>query len=671
MKTIRQYPVILFVAAACAGLAGCGRKSGQPAVAAPAAEGKPAAASGSAQAWPGMEADLQRTLREEPNFYKFKTMADFAKDTQGLAWEDGNDLPEFADPKARKGGTLTEWIADFPTTFRTSGPNSNGPFREYLLDSVALSLVEPHPDLPGKFYAELATAWALDRPHKTIYFKLDPAAKWSDGVPITADDYVFEFYFGRSPVQNSPFQMDYFHKTFDRLTVYDAHTIAITLQEWRPDALSRASVTPAPKHFFKDLAPGWEQTFNWRIAPTTGAYTVREEDIKKQVSVTLTRIPDWWARDKRFLRGRWNPDKVRLVVIRDPDKAFEAFTRGDLDIFPLQLPNLWYDKLPDTSPAVADGYIVKAKFFNRIPCPDMGLWINESKPGLSDPNVRMGIEYATNFDLVCKQYFRGDAVRQQSHSDGYGWNVNPAVSARPFDPQKAREYFAKAGYTHQGPDGILRNDRGEKLSFTITAYIRMYADLLAILQQEAMKAGLDFKIEVLDQTTGVKKLEEKQHDIAIMGFNRFVTLFPEYWESFSSDNAYDKAFNADGSVNPDRKVKPYTNNLSEIAIYPLDQLIKEYDKAETMDEVKSLASRIEKILDDDAGWVNGWKLPFWRIGYVPWLRWPADFNPMQARDFQEFWLMWIDQDAEKADRAARSEGKPLPKQVLTFDKFKD
>ena len=619
-----------------------------------------------------MEADLQRTLKEQPSFYVFKAPADFEKDTQGLKWDDASDLPEFADVNAKKGGTLRLWIPDFPRTFRTMGPDASDSFRNYLLDEVALEFMHPHPNYPGRFYPELATSWAVDSTHKTVYIRLDPAARWSDGVPVTTDDVVFTWYFQRSPFLGDPWYNDWYTKTYARLTVYDAHNFALTFPELKPNLVSLAGENALyPRHFFSEFGPGWTERYNWRIAPTTGPYVIHDDDIKKQISVTMTRLSDWWARDKRFLRGRFNPDRVRLVVIRDPDKALESFLRGDIDLLPLQAPAIWYDKVPDSNPEVAAGYIVKTTFFNNIPVPDLGLWINEAKPPLDNRDIRLGIQYATNFDLICREYLRGDAVREQTASDGFGWRINPNVSARPFDPVRARGYFAQAGFTKQGPDGILVNARGQRLSFTITTSYRRYQDMLTILKQEALKAGLEFNIEVLDETTADKKIEEKQHEIALIALGVQVEMYPRYWETYAGENAYDAPYLADGSPNPARKVKPNTNNYTSTAIPELDRLIHTYDHADSMAKVKELAAKIEQIIYDDAAWVNGWKEPFYRLGYWRWVKWPAKFNVMQSMDYEQYWLFSIDQDVEKETLAAKREGKTFPKQVLIFDQYKD
>jgi microcin C transport system substrate-binding protein len=640
-----------------------------------AAVGTPAPGIPAAPAYPGMEADLANTVKTEPNFYHFKTAADLETDTKGLVWEDGSDLPEYSDPKARKGGTLNLWVPDFPGTLRPVGPDSNASFRQFLLDYITLSFVKMYPDAPGKIQPEIATSWAIDRANKTVYFKLDPNAKWSDGAPFTTDDVVFSWYFYRSPYLQDPWISDYFHNNFTGITIYDKYTFSASVPDIRPDIVLRigdqnAAMPPMPRHFFKDFGPDWVGTYNWRPMPTTGAYMLKEEDIKRTSSVTLTRIKGWWAENRRFARNRFNPDRIRLNVIHDPDKAVESFLHGDIDLYLLRTHD-WYGKVKDDSDSVTSGFTVKTTFYNQVPPPNFGLWLNVITPGLDNLDVRLGIAYATNMDLVCKQYFRGNATIQKTFSDGYGWDPNPALHPRPFDPAKAREYFTKAGFTQQGPDGILANAQGRRLSYTVTTIYRQYQDVLVILKQEALKAGLEFNIEVLDHTTGFQKEQDKKHEITLTAFNRQVDMYPRYRENFASYNAYDKAFLADGTTpNPDRKVKVSTNNLNEIADPVLDQLDEQYEKTATMDEVKVLSAKLEQRVYDDAIWVNGWKQPYFQVGYRPWIKWPADFNPMQAVDFLEFWVMWIDQDEQKADLAKHANGENLPKQILIYDKYK-
>ena len=76
----------------------------------------------------------------------------------------------------------------------------------------------------------------------------------------------------------------------------------------------------------------------------TGAYYVKDGDINKGVSIKLTRAKDWWAKDKKYYRHRFNPDHIVYTVIRDENKAFELFRAGQLEAFFLTRPSTWYEK---------------------------------------------------------------------------------------------------------------------------------------------------------------------------------------------------------------------------------------------------------------------------------------------------------------------------------------
>ena len=106
-----------------------------------------------------------------------------------LNWESGGDLPEVGSPNALKGGLETVRLADFPRTLRTVGPDSNGGFRPWILDNTTMSLAHRHPNQLD-YFPGLANRWAVDQDSKTVYVELDPDATWSDGVPITSDDYL-------------------------------------------------------------------------------------------------------------------------------------------------------------------------------------------------------------------------------------------------------------------------------------------------------------------------------------------------------------------------------------------------------------------------------------------------------------------------------------------------
>lgn len=612
-------------------------------------------------------AEVEAYYAENPEFFSFKTLADLPTD---LTWTSNDHLPEVGSPDAKKGGTEYIRIQDFPRTLRPVGPDSNGSFRNYLIDDVTMGLAERHPGefeyMPG-----LASEWAVDKENKTVYAKIDPNATWSDGVPITVDDYMFMFWFYQSNYITAPWYNNYYRTQYTNITKYDDRTLSISIPEAKPDMDGRVlELRPMPQHFYREVGEDYVDRYQWRFQPTVGPYIVKDEDIKKGQSVTLTRLENWWAGDKKHWRYRYNVDKLRIKVIRDTAKVFEAFKRGDIDQFSLNLAEYWYEKLPTDDPDVAAGYIHKSVFYNQRPRPPYGLWINTAQPLLDNQDIRVGINHATNFQLVIDRFFRGDYARLRTANDGFGEFSHPDLPIREYDIDKAQEAFARAGFDQRGPDGILVNAEGQKLAFTLSTGYESLKDILTILKEEASKAGIEFRVEVLDGTSGWKKVQEKQHDIHFVAFGRFLEMYPRYWEHYHSDNAYDDAFLEDGSVNPDRQLKTQTNNLETYASFEMDQMIADYRASDNKEEMIELAHKMEELHFDHASYVPGYYQGFFRAGYWRWIRYPEGFNYKHADNATEKFVHWIDTDMKEETLQARKDGESFEPEINVYDQHR-
>jgi microcin C transport system substrate-binding protein len=247
--------------------------------------------------------EAQAFYAAHPDFFHFRTLADLPPD---LPWQDGSDLPEIGSDEAKKGGIQYGSLQDFPRTLRTVGPDSNGSFRPFILDYTSIQLAHRHPD-NFDYYPGTAKAWAVDQANKTVYIKLYPDARWSDGVPLTADDFVFMFFFYQTDYIVAPWYKNWYGTQYTNITRYDDHTFSVTIPDAKPDMDSRVlELQGVPQHFFKELGDDFVDRYQWKFVPTTGPYVVLDEDIKKGRSIALTRINDWWARDKKFWKNRYN-----------------------------------------------------------------------------------------------------------------------------------------------------------------------------------------------------------------------------------------------------------------------------------------------------------------------------------------------------------------------------
>lgn len=610
------------------------------------------------------EAIDERTAAGEfPRFFRFATPGDIPGD---LDWMNGANLPDIGSPDARKGGTQYTFMQDFPRTLRLVGPDSNGSFRNYILDDTTMQFAHRHPNVTEvtetgfRYYPGLAEEWALDRDNKTVYVRINPDARWSDGEAITVEDVFFLFFFFQSDYINAPWYNNWYNRNYTNITRYDDLTFSISLPEAKPDMLGRVvGLMPVPRHFYKELGEDFVERYQWRFQVTTAPYIVKTEHINKGRSIRLTRNDDWWARDNKFWRNRFNYDAIQINVIRDTDKAFEAFKKGEMDGFGMSLPEFHYDKLPNSGPLVANGYIHKYTYYNDVPRTTPGLWINTSQPLLSNLDVRLGINFATNWDRVIAEYFRGDYRRLRTTNDGYGEFSHPTLEARPFDIDRALEHFAKAGFARRGNDGVLVNADGQRLSFTLTNGSDALKEMLPILQEEALKAGLEFRLENLDPTAAWKKVQEKEHEISFTGFGRFPEMYPRYWETWHGVNAY----------HPDGSLKKQTNNLCAFANEEMNGLIEAYRASESAEEMQAQAHRMEEILHAQAPWVPGFVRPFYRIASWRWVKWPEDFNVKISYGAGDYYLSWMIPEEKDATLRALRTGETFKPVLEVFDEY--
>ena len=532
-------------------------------------------------------AEVEAFWKSKPEFFQWKTPADIPTD---LKWENGGDLPEVGDPEAKKGGTFHTEIDSFPPTFRFIGPDGNNTFRGEHHDHVYSWVVQRHPNAEA-WMPCMADEWAISADKRTVYFRLDPKVAFSDGRPVEVEDFFMTFFIMLSPHIKDPWYNDYFAKEFSAITKYDDHTFSYTLPQPRPDPLwTVADIQPMSRKFFIEFGPDFPARYQWRKSPTTGAYDILPEGVKRGRSVTLSRVKDWWAKDKKHYRYRFNPDFIEYRVIASPDKAFELFRQGQLDFFYASLPRYWYDK--SEIPEIYNGYIERHVFYNEFPRVSRGIYLNQSKPPLDNLDVRLGINYSLNFKKVIDVDFRGDVTRMQSTVSGFGKYTNPELRAKPYDVNKAQEHFARAGYTRRGPDGVLVNDQGKRLSIIFSVFNSgPFVPIALRLKEDALKAGLEIKLESLDTTQLYKKMDQKNHEMAFAGWGA-QPPYPRFWEYYHSDNAW--------KVQPDgtKKLVPDTNNVTMTADPAWDPLIIQQREAQTEEEVQRLSWQLAKMVED-------------------------------------------------------------------------
>lgn len=530
----------------------------------------------------------------EKQFTEAEIMGEF-KLPAGVEWLTNDTDAEYSSPNAVSGGTFNDGIPSFPMTLRRVGPDANGGFRGVLTD-IQFDLVGVHPNT-GKPIPQLATHWAYDKDGVTVYYKLNPGAKWSDGKPITADDYTFVLEFNRSKAIVDPWYNRHYTENIKDIKKLSPYVISVTGAKPYPkeDLLYFYGIGPLPRHFHV-LDDKWVESYNWKVEPNSGPYQITTVDKGKQV--ILTKVSSWWGRNLRYYRNRFNVDRVVYTVIRDINAQWEYFKKGEIDSMGITLPEYWHEKSANEE-MVKRGFIHRLWFYNDAPRGDTGMFMNMAQPIFKDKNVRYAFAHAMNIEKVLKEVLRGDYERLNFISRGYGEFTNPDIKPREFSPAKVASLMQKSGWK-RGADGIWAKN-GSRFAVTVTYGQPFHKDRLVVLQQEAKKCGIELNLEELDGSASYKKMREKKHQVAWSGWS--TSLRPQYWEFYHSDNAD----------------KPQTNNLTNTSDPKIDVVVKKYEESFDIKEKAALAREIQSLIFEEGAIVTTFQVPYFRQAF--WRYW--------------------------------------------------
>lgn len=580
----------------------------------------------------------------EDNTEPLKLDYSYHKIPEGIEWQTNNEDPITGSPEAKKGGTLNTAIRSFPLTFRTVGPDSNSATRSLFSDNMML-LVGLHPNTEN-LIPILASHWAYDNDGKTIYFKLHEKARWSDGVPVTADDFIFALELMRSEHIKAPWYNDNYTQHFDKIIKYDDRTFSISSPRAYPDLWFHLEMQPRPKHFYKKIHKDFVKRYNWAIEPNTGPYIL--SDFKKGKYLIFKRKKDWWAKDLRYYKYRYNVDTIKYTVIRDSNVIFEHFKKGKIDVFGAELgatrPDTWHVKAKGE--LFDKGYIHKIWFYNDVKQPTVGLHLNLDKNIFKDINLRYALAHAINFEKLNTQVLRGDYERLHNIHTGFGEWTNKDIRAREFDIDKVEQHMQLSGW-QRGADGIWEKN-GRRYSVTVTYGSQAHTPRLVVLKEEAKKAGIEINLELLDRSAAYKKEMEKKHEVTYTGYSS-PNLRPSPWQGFHSDNAH----------------KPQTNNLTNTDDPELDNLIDTYRHSQDMNEQIKLIHEIQQKIHDICSWIPLYQIPYVRALNWRWVRLPKIpgtrtseylFEPYEPWQSKYGGYFWIDEGIKEETLEAMEKG---------------
>ena len=436
------------------------------------------------------------------------------------------EVDPIASTDAVPGGSFTSWPGDYPKSLNM--------WLEYNSFSVFVSslMFEPLLELhstENRPVGDLAQSWEVSPDKMTYTFHLNPAAKWSDGTPVTATDVQYYYDVIMNPKNlTSLFRVDM--SRFSRPVVLDDHTVRITANKphWANFWVAGGMVA-FPKH-------AWEgrdfNTINFDFPVVDGPYALDKAETNHLIR--LKRRGDWWGRVQRYNEHKFNFDYLVFKATSDQVKALEMLKKEDFDAYSIYTARIWSQQ--SDFDQVQKNWILKQNIFNDHPKAFQGLALNMRRPIFQDVRVRQALSclldrQTMNDKLMFDNYF----LLNSYYPDLYPNNRNPDVPLITYDPDKARALLKDAGW-QVGGDGILVKD-GQPFDIAILNPVTPDVRHLTLYVEDLKSVGINAHIEPVSFATFTKRVDNYQFDIVWENFDATRLRDPEsMWSSKVADD---------------------------------------------------------------------------------------------------------------------------------------
>lgn len=393
------------------------------------------------------------------------------------------------------GGTLKYASAFGPSD--TLDP-ANGYVGWYMREAgVYETLFSYSPDMD--FQAELATGY--EKISDTEWrVSLRQGVTFHDGTPLDADAVVFSI---NRVLRNNTRSSEY--SFISNVTKYNDSAITITTKTAYAPAI--ASLTDPIMSIISPNAADINTT-----PDGTGPFKVA--NYTKAVSMGLVRNAAYW-------NGTANLDGVTIYYISDPMTRLLKLESGEVDVA-YSIPTTEIAGLTNSS-----GF----KVYDKATLRTYFLYINMKKAPYDDLLVRQALNYALNKTEICGTALDGIGGTPAVcvFPSMMGWSANDVAgsAAYSYDPQKAKELLAEAGFKDVNGDGWLEYDNGTFVmslkTYSTRPQLKPSAEVIA---SELNAVGINTKVEVF--TSISTDLSTGNYEVALYAWGVAPTGDPDY-----------------------------------------------------------------------------------------------------------------------------------------------
>ncbi len=475
-----------------------------------------------------------------------------AEPVHGIAMHGQPALPAdfksfpYVNPNVKKGGKIAYGVVGTfdslnPFILKSMRTTARGMLDPEYGNLIYDSLMQRSRDEAFSLYPLLAETVEWDDDRTFIQFNLNPKAKWADGQPVTPEDVIFTFELfrdkGRVPFSTRMAKVAKLEKVGDRSVRFTFNDEAD-----REFPLLIAMTPILPKHA-TDVTT-FDQT-SLKFPLGSGPYQVAE--VKAGERIVYKRNPDYWAKDLPTKVGFDNYDQVSVEYFLQDNSLFEAFKKGEIDVYPEGSPTKWARSY--NFPAVQSGTVIKDEFTPKTPSGMLGFVFNTRRPIFADAKLRQGLAMAFDFEWVNKNLFDNAYTRTQSFWQNSNLSyldtpaddrelsllgdirnrINPKVldgsyrlpvtDATGRDRNVLREavtLLREAGYSIK--DGKMLDAKGTALSFEIMTQNEGQEKLALAYQRFLAALGISVSVRTVDDSQYQQRSQSFDYDVIVKSF---------------------------------------------------------------------------------------------------------------------------------------------------------
>lgn len=498
-------------------------------------------------------------------------------------------------------------------------------------------------------YGLLAETIEMPEDRTSITFGINPAARFSDGEPVTVDDVIFSMELLRE--HGRPSQRRAYGAITETERIDDM-TVRFHLGDGsnRELPLLLGLIPVLPEH-----AMTVEQFTETSLETPIGSGPYALNRIDPGRLAVFERREDYWGTNLPVNQGQFNVDEWAIEYFRDDTALFEAFTTGRLDLYAEADPAKWLNDYD--FPAAERGEIVQSALTDERPKAPGGYAFNTRRTLFQDVRVRQALTLLFDFQWINQTIFAGQYARTQGyfhgselsavgtpasdaelailgeHADAILPEVLNGTWALPVSDGSGRDrtniraalgLLRDAGWTLD--NGRLVNEAGEPFVFELLTSSASAERVALAYAQTLELAGIEMNVRVID---GAQFEQRRQvFDFDVIPYTWFQSLSPgnEQYNRFGPSTA-----DQEGSFNVVGITEPGITTAIDAIVGAVDR-----------DDLVTAARALDRLLISGSYIVPHYHAPAQWIAHAQQVRFPEN-NSVWGYQFYTPNTIWIEE----------------------------